>query len=69
MCTALTRLTDLSTAAHEQSEASTLISQNVERIAQMAESNHRAAASSQGEAQDLNRMADDLHALVNRFRR
>lgn len=66
---AVASLVDLTNAAHEQSDASTQISQNVERIAQMGEENSGAAASSHGKAQDLNRMADNLQALVNRFRR
>jgi methyl-accepting chemotaxis protein len=66
---AVSSLVDLSNAAHEQSDASTQIAQNIERIAQVGELNSSAAANSREKAQDLNRMAVSLQALVGRFRR
>jgi methyl-accepting chemotaxis protein len=66
---AVASLIDLSNAAHEQSDASTQIAQNVERIAQAGEENSAVAANSRVKAQDLNRMADSLLELVKRFRR
>lgn len=67
--TAVTSLADLASAAHEQSGAATMISQNIERIAQMGEENTASAARSHTKAKDLDLMADGLQAVVNRFRR
>jgi methyl-accepting chemotaxis protein len=67
--TAVTSLVELASAAHEQSGAATMISQNIERIAQMGEENSISAARSHGKAKDLDVMADGLQAVVNRFRR
>jgi len=67
--TAVTSLAELAGAAHEQSGAATLISQNIERIAQMGEENSTSAARSHTKAQDLDLMAEGLRAVVDRFRR
>ena len=66
---AVASLVELSHATKEQSNASTQIAQNVERIAQMGEENSTAASSSHDLAQGLTTMATSLQALVGRFRR
>jgi methyl-accepting chemotaxis protein len=66
---AVASLVELSHATKEQTNASTQIAQNVERIAQMGEENNAAATSSHGLAQGLNGMANALQSLVGRFRR
>lgn len=66
---ALSSLVDLSTAAKEQSHASTQIAQNVERIAQMGEENHAAASSSHALTQGLAGLSVGLQELVSRFKR
>jgi methyl-accepting chemotaxis protein len=66
---AVSSLVQLSDAAKEQSNASTQIAQNVERIAQMGEENSAAASNSHSLAQGLAGMANGLQTLVGRFRR
>ena len=66
---AVSSLVDLAYATKEQSNASTLIAQNVEQIARMGEENSSAAANSHDVAQGLNGMANALQGLVRRFRR
>ena len=66
---AVSSLVELSHATKEQSNASTQIAQNVERIAQMGEENSTAATNSHDLAQGLNGMANALQTLVGRFKR
>jgi methyl-accepting chemotaxis protein len=66
---ALESLTDLSAAAREQSNASTQIAQNVERIAQMAEKNGESVARSHEIAQGLSTMSDSLLMLMGKLKR
>jgi methyl-accepting chemotaxis protein len=66
---AVSSLVALAHATKEQSNASTLIAQNVERIAQRGEENSNAASNSHDLAQGLNGMANALQTLVGRFRR
>ncbi|QID17856.1 methyl-accepting chemotaxis protein [Nitrogeniibacter mangrovi] len=59
---------DISHSLREQSSASTEIAQNVEAIAQMAESNSAAVRGTANTAAELERMANTLRDEVSRFR-
>jgi methyl-accepting chemotaxis protein len=63
----LASLVDLAGATKEQTHASTQIAQNIERIAQMGESNSTAAQQSASAAQSLETLSRDLLTVVNRF--
>jgi methyl-accepting chemotaxis protein len=62
------RISDISTAASEQSAASTDIARNVEKIAQMSEETNTAIAQAAAAAGNLESLASALHAEVSRFR-
>ncbi|OHC65699.1 MAG: hypothetical protein A3H93_03300 [Rhodocyclales bacterium RIFCSPLOWO2_02_FULL_63_24] len=66
---AVSSLVELAHATKEQTNASTQIAQNVERIAQMGEENSTAASNSHDLARGLDGMATRLQALVGKFRR
>jgi methyl-accepting chemotaxis protein len=55
-------------SANEQKSASNEIARNVERIAQMAEQNGEAVQQNTAEINNMERMASNLHAAVNRFK-
>jgi len=63
----LASLVDLAEATREQTHASTQIAQNIERIAQMSDSNSNSAKQSAGAAQSLEALSKDLLTVVNRF--
>jgi methyl-accepting chemotaxis protein len=65
---ALVSLTELSSAAKEQSHTSTQIAQNIETIAQMSGRNTEAAGKSYETAQKVDQMASGLQQLIGRFR-
>ena len=55
-------------STNEQKSASNEIARNVERIAQMAEQNGEAVQQNTAEINNMERMASNLHAAVNRFK-
>jgi methyl-accepting chemotaxis protein len=59
---------DVAGATREQSAASTSIAQRVEEVAQMVEETSAASRSTADTAAELERIAAELHTLVNRFR-
>jgi methyl-accepting chemotaxis protein len=59
---------DISTALREQASASTLIAQNVERIAQVAEENNAAACNNAATADNLRQLAETLNKEMGRFK-
>ena len=61
-------VTEISAALREQSAASTGIALNVERIAQVAESNNAVARANAGTADNLRQLAETLSEEVSRFR-
>lgn len=61
-------VTEIANALSEQSSASTLIAQNVEKIAQMSEENNAAVGAMADSAQALGRLAESMQALVAKFR-
>ncbi|KXS33754.1 MAG: putative methyl-accepting chemotaxis protein [Candidatus Gallionella acididurans] len=63
----LASLVDLAVATKEQTLTSTQIAQNIERIAQMSESNSNAAQQSTNAARSLEALSKDLLTVVNRF--
>jgi methyl-accepting chemotaxis protein len=64
----LSAVEDISNALREQSAASNQIAGNVERIAEMTEENSAAVAAVSTSANQLERLADNLKASVDRFR-
>ena len=60
-------ITDISAAIQEQRSAAITIAQNVERIAQMSEQNHAAAASANDVAKHLGELSSDLKAQIHRY--
>lgn len=61
------RISDISSAATEQSAASTDIARNVEKIAQMSEETNAAIAQAAAAAGNLESLASALHEEVSRF--
>lgn len=61
-------ISDISSAIREQSVASNEIAKNVEQVAQMSDENAAAIQSSSHVAADLQRLANDLKATVEKFR-
>ncbi len=59
---------DISVSLGEQATASTLIAQNVERIAQMAEENNAAASGNAATAEKLSQLAEGLSREMARFK-
>lgn len=59
---------DIAISVGEQSQASNEIARHVEKIAQMAEENHAAVDLAGQEIARLERLADELHESVSRFR-
>jgi methyl-accepting chemotaxis protein len=59
---------DINTSVNEQSLASTEIAKNVEKIAQMSEENHAAVDLAGQEIALLEKLAEELHESVSRFR-
>ena len=59
---------DISLSLREQSSASVEIARSVEQIAQMSEQNSATVAANATTADELQRLAGDLSAAVNRFR-
>jgi len=59
---------EISDALRQQSAASTDIAQNVERIAQMAETNNRNVSGSAATATELERLAAGLETEIGRFK-
>jgi methyl-accepting chemotaxis protein len=64
----LGRLMDLSSAAKEQNIASNLIAQNVERIAQMTETNSIATDQASRAASRLEQLGEALKKSVGQFK-
>lgn len=64
----LSAIGEISSALREQTTASEQIAQNVEKIAQMTESNGGAVGRIFDSAKQLEDMAGDLHASVDRFK-
>jgi methyl-accepting chemotaxis protein len=64
----LERIREVAQATREQSTASTLISQQVESIAQMVEETSAAMNGTADAAKDAERVAGELKAIVERFR-
>ncbi len=64
----LGHIRDVAGATREQSIASTSIAQRVEEIAQMVEETSAATQSTADTAAELDRIAGELHAQINRFR-
>jgi methyl-accepting chemotaxis protein len=64
----LASLVDLSEASKEQTHASTQIAQNIERIAQMGETNSHSAQQSAHAAQSLEILSKDLLNIMQRFK-
>jgi methyl-accepting chemotaxis protein len=63
----LSSLVDLADASKEQTNASTQIAQNIERIAQMSESNSNSAQQSATAAQSLEVLSKDLLVIMQHF--
>jgi methyl-accepting chemotaxis protein len=59
---------EISSALHEQSSASDLISQNIEKIAQMSEESNAAVKGLNHAAEHVEAMSDELKSLVTRFK-
>jgi methyl-accepting chemotaxis protein len=59
---------EINTSVNEQSLASTEIAKNVEKIAQMSEENHAAVDLAGQEIALLEKLAEELHESVSRFR-
>ncbi len=59
---------DINTSVNEQSIASSEIAKNVEKIAQMSEENHAAVDLAGQEIARLEKLAEELHESVSRFR-
>ena len=59
---------DISSALTEQSSASNDIAAQVEKVAQMTEENSAAAAETSSAANNLQELASDMRATVNRFK-
>lgn len=59
---------DIASSVSQQSEASNEIARNVERIAQMSEENHAAVKSSTEDVLMLDKLANELHEMVSRFK-
>ena len=59
---------DIAASVSEQSLASTEIARNVEKIAQMSEENHAAVDSNVQDIARLEQLANELQAVVSRFR-
>jgi methyl-accepting chemotaxis protein len=59
---------DISNALHEQSDASSEIANNVERIAQMADQNNVSVNATAATARDLEKLAAELQAEVQHFK-
>ncbi|SFZ72187.1 methyl-accepting chemotaxis protein [Chitinimonas taiwanensis] len=59
---------DITDAIHEQSTASTSISQQVERIASMAEQSTAAARDAAGEANGLHALSGEMGVAISRYR-
>jgi methyl-accepting chemotaxis protein len=59
---------DISSALTEQSSASNDIAAQVEKVAQMTEENSAAAAETSSSANNLQELANDMRAAVNRFK-
>jgi methyl-accepting chemotaxis protein len=59
---------DINTSVNEQGVASTEIARHVEKIAQMSEENHSAVDLASQEIARLERLANELHESVSRFR-
>ncbi|HCZ13090.1 MAG TPA: hypothetical protein DHV85_00535, partial [Candidatus Accumulibacter sp.] len=58
---------DIANALKEQSAASELIAQQVERIASMSEENTAATGEATGASAEMKRLATEMHELVGRF--
>jgi methyl-accepting chemotaxis protein len=61
-------INEISMALREQNSASQSIATNVESVAQMTDENSAAAEKTAEAAQDLERLAEEAVAIVNRFR-
>jgi methyl-accepting chemotaxis protein len=61
-------VSDISSAAKEQSSASTDIAHNVERMAHMTEETNAAIAQVSAAAEDMRILSSNLHAWVARFK-
>ncbi|HET6719450.1 MAG TPA: methyl-accepting chemotaxis protein, partial [Rhodocyclaceae bacterium] len=61
-------VSEISLSLREQSQASTDLARNVERIAQMSEENSATVAENAATADELQRLASELRNAVNRFR-
>jgi methyl-accepting chemotaxis protein len=59
---------EITSAIREQSTASSIIAQQVERIAQMSEENHAAAQSTAATSTDLNELANSMQTEVGHYR-
>ncbi len=64
----LVAVAEISSALHEQSTASTLIAQNVEKIAQMTEENSASVIEVNHAAKHLEGLSGKLNSLVGRFK-
>jgi methyl-accepting chemotaxis protein len=64
----LERVSDISSAAKEQSAASTDIAHNIERMAHMTEETNAAIAQVSAAAEDMRLLSSKLHAWVARFK-
>jgi len=60
-------ITDISSAILEQRSAAVAIAQNVEKIAQMSEESHAAAASANDVAKHLGELSTELKAEIHRY--
>ncbi len=58
---------DIANALKEQSTASELIAQQVERIVSMSEANTAATGEATGASAEMKRLATEMHELVDRF--
>jgi methyl-accepting chemotaxis protein len=59
---------DITTSIRQQSEASSDIARNVEKISQMSEENHAAIESISKQIRSLNELSSELQTSVSRFR-
>jgi len=64
----LDAVAEISSALEEQSSASSLIAQNVEKIAHMTEENSAAVVEVHHAAESLERLSGDLKALIGKFK-
>ncbi len=62
------QVSEISIAMQEQTNASTLIAQQIESIAQMSEEGHAGANQVAFSAKDLNRATDNVNDLVGKFK-